>query len=312
MKHAGIRMAIAILAIALMFFLLWSDLHELLGMIQLKSLPLVFAAISLAVTFVAIAYSMHAAVIFQTGAARLSLGGALQIAIWRSYANLLAPLGGLGSSLILVQRAIGGAWRSAAGIVLLLFVSQVATSFFLTGALLLVLANTKPEPVVIFTGMACMSGGIMLGIAWMFRQYFYRLWPHYTLAGAKHSDTIDIPNSVKPGRGIALLLWQVAIFLLRGGRFFLVALGLGIEIDLVSATVIIALADLATMLNLTPGGIGVRELTALLFGTQFGFAAASLFSVAIVDRVIFSLLTALGAGLLISLGLTPPRQDHDK
>lgn len=85
-------------------------------------------------------------------------------------------------------------------------------------------------------------------------------------------------------RGILIVAAQAAFFGFRFCKFAAIALLIQPEVSVAQLLVIVLIADLATVVPITPGGIGVRELVIAAGGAMLGDFEVAL-SAAIIDRV---------------------------
>jgi len=85
-------------------------------------------------------------------------------------------------------------------------------------------------------------------------------------------------------RGIWIVASQAAFFGFRFCKFAAIALLIQPDVSLTHLLVIVLIADLATVVPITPGGIGVRELVIATGGAMLGDLEVAL-SAAIIDRV---------------------------
>lgn len=88
-----------------------------------------------------------------------------------------------------------------------------------------------------------------------------------------------------------LLVW--AQLLLVGLRLWIAAAALGVDLSLTEALLIAPAMTLSTLLNITPGAIGIRELVAGFIASQIGIDFELVLLAAVVDRTAMILMTLI-------------------
>ena len=106
---------------------------------------------------------------------------------------------------------------------------------------------------------------------------------------------------------LKLFLFHVAAGLLRGGRIWFPFAAAGISLDWAELLLVLAIAESALLLNVTPGGLGIREGDVLGGAALLGIEAPIAASVALIDRLfMLAITTLLAAPAFVVL-----RRPHD-
>lgn len=122
--------------------------------------------------------------------------------------------------------------------------------------------------------------------------------------GERLSDLAQGLSSIR-GSGGALLvlgLFSVAKLLIVALRFWLAFATLGYSVDLFQSVVFATIATLIAVVNVTPGGLGFREVLVGAVASQLGLDYATGIAAASVDRVMLLIVTiVLGIPGLLDL-----------
>lgn len=96
-----------------------------------------------------------------------------------------------------------------------------------------------------------------------------------------------------------LVAWHVIMLLLRTLRLQIAFWSLGIDADVAWVLVASLLGDVAFLLAITPTALGFREAAVAVVAEQLGVPASTAISVALLDRLVFSLTSVVAAQIII-------------
>jgi len=93
-----------------------------------------------------------------------------------------------------------------------------------------------------------------------------------------------------------LIAWHCVAILAHGGRVWLLFSAVGISLDWREALLVMAVAESTMLLQITPGGLGLREGAVVGGAALLGIPAEAAAGVALIDRLFMIGLTTLLAG----------------
>ncbi|MGB2879240.1 MAG: lysylphosphatidylglycerol synthase transmembrane domain-containing protein [Candidatus Omnitrophota bacterium] len=106
----------------------------------------------------------------------------------------------------------------------------------------------------------------------------------------------------KPRKTFHLIISQVIVIIAVGIRLLIAFRALGIEVDLVSSTVIALVMSFSVFISITPGNLGIKESLIMLSSSALGISPAQALMVALLDRAMDILVTfGLGYGFTYML-----------
>lgn len=226
----------------------------------------------------------------------LSRRDAFWIGWIRTFANQIFPAAGMVAYVQALRRKTDISWSEMAAMSAPQFI-LAAGAIAVVGLLALLLNLTESGDV----GLVLMIiYGIVLVGAWTAARGAHVLGRGLPAAlAARVTEASDALRIL--ARQPALLLWitacHVLAILLRGLRLWLLFELAGVSIDWHAALLLVAIAESSILLQLTPGGLGVREGAVIAGAALIGVPADVAAGVAIVDRLLVVAITAL---------LTPP------
>ena len=222
------------------------------------------------------------------------------VAFWvgwlRTFANQVFPAAGVVAYVQALRRKTDISWSELAALAAPQFVLAAAAigGVGLCAVVLNLAGMGEAGPVLL------LAYGLVLVAAWV------------TARGA-HSIVRFLPATIaakvaatsqalhKLARRPGLLLWIVACHVLailsRGLRLWLLFELAGVSLDWQHAFLLVAIAESSILLQLTPGGLGIREGAVIAGAILVGAPAEVAAGVAVVDRLLVIAITAL---------LTPP------
>lgn len=261
--------------------------------------PLLIAVLLVITTLALMSLSLGAAIHASTETDTFPLALLVRITVWRSFAGLLVPLGALGSALLLLRHWAGLSWTASSRVVVLLSFVQIATMLALSGAALTWIGFQEGVIEVALLGVGMLGGALLIVFAWTQR--------HGLLPLLRKWRVVETTNySLSEWQNLSwLIALQAALFVCRGTRLLAIAHVLGYTMGPIEALVVAALAELAIIINLTPGGLGVREVVIFTLGTLFGLEPAAGFAIALLDRLVLTAVVAALAGVQTLMGNRP-------
>lgn len=176
---------------------------------------------------------------------------------------------------------------------------QAASLLGVLGTLLTILSvallSGLQQTLVIVAGVAAVCAPFALVLLW-------RVLPHQAIRRFINRWPDDLGISAVSRRGLVwgllgLIAAQLLFVSFRFARIAIIAVLMQPDISLAHLFLVVVLADLVTIVPVTPGGIGVRELVIALGGAAVGGLEIAL-AAAIIDRVI-SICLSLIHGLLV-------------
>lgn len=227
---------------------------------------------------------------------RISLLDAFWIGWLRTFANQLVPISGIAAYAEIIRRKTKMNWSELASLAAPQFV-LAAVALGLVGILSTV-ANIQAlgelsvtlgvvYTVLVFASIAVISGA----------QGFIRLFPKSLSARLERAAEALQTLAARRRLLIAVISCHAATILLRGGRLWLLFGAAGAVLDWDQALLIVAVAESSLLIQLTPGGLGIRESAVLVAAALVGVSTEIAISVAVLDRLL-----VIG----ITVFLTPP------
>ena len=225
----------------------------------------------------------------------------------RTFANQILPLSGLAAYAQIVRKRIQISWSelaalaapqlvlaaAALGIVGLL---ATAANFNRLQSLAYVLAAVYL--VVMAVAIATASGA-----AW-----FIELFPE-----ALSSRVSRTANALRrlvnyPGLVTKMVAYHSMVILLRGARLWILFSAVGVTLEWQELLLVLAISESSMLINVTPGGLGVREGFVIGGSALLDIPAPIAASVALVDRLfVISITTFLTAPAIIFLRSRRPK-----
>jgi len=225
----------------------------------------------------------------------------------RTFANQILPLSGLAAYAQIVRKRIQISWSelaalaapqlvlaaAALGIVGLL---ATAANFNRLQSLAYVLATVYL--VVMAVAIATASGA-----AW-----FIELFP-----GALSSRVKRTADALRrlvnyPGLVAKMVAYHGMVILLRGARLWILFSAVGVTLDWQELLLVLAISESSMLVNVTPGGLGVREGFVISGSALLDIPAPIAASVALVDRLfVISITTFLTAPAIVFLRSRRPK-----
>lgn len=227
---------------------------------------------------------------------RISLLDAFWIGWLRTFANQLVPISGIAAYAELIRRKTKMNWSELASLAAPQFV-LAAVALGLVGILSAVvnrqaLGELSVTLSIVYAVLVLASVAIISGA-----QGFIRLFPKSLSTRLERAAEALQTLASRRGLLIAVISCHAATILLRGGRLWLLFGAAGAVLDWDQALLIVAVAESSLLIQLTPGGLGIRESAVLVAGALVGVSTEIAISVAVLDRLL-----VIG----ITVFLTPP------
>ena len=213
------------------------------------------------------------------------------IAITSAVLNTTPLLVGEATAVVLLI-ARAGLDRAAALSVLAmdqLLVGAAKLCVFAMAALVAPLPSWMTRAVLTLLGVIVVAGGAALVASW--RHVDVERWSLRVLPPRAASAAASFARALEPLRVARRGLAAFALALLKKGvevgAILCVQRAFGIELPLGNAVLVLALLNLATLLPVVPGNVGVFEAAVMLALTRFGVPAEQALGVAVVQHLCF-------------------------
>lgn len=225
----------------------------------------------------------------------------------RTFANQFIPLAGVAVYAHLVRRRVGIPWSQLAALGQpQLLLAAVAIGLVGLAATALNVGRLQASAL----GLLLLYGSIVVvgfafasGAHWLIESLPKAL-SERAAATSKALRTI----AKQPNLVAKLVLFHVAAVLLRGGRVWFLFAAAGISLDARELLLVLAVAESALLLNVTPGGLGIREGAVLGGAALIGIPAPVAASVALIDRLLMIAITTL----LVAPAFVVLRKPHQR
>jgi uncharacterized membrane protein YbhN (UPF0104 family) len=213
----------------------------------------------------------------------------------RTFANQILPLGGVAAYAQIVRERTQISWSELAALAAPQFVlagaalgivglAAIATNFDVLQSMAPVLAAAYL--VVVSVAIATASGA-----AW-----FIELLPGTLPMRATRTAVSLRKLTNHPGLVAKMVTFHGVAILLRGARLWILFSGAGVTLDWQEMLLVLVISESSMLVNITPGGLGIREGFLLSGSALLGISAPIAASVAIIDRLFVVSITTLLAG----------------
>lgn len=210
----------------------------------------------------------------------------------RSLANQVLPLSGAAAYAKVVRNLSGIPWPELAALAAPQFVLALAA----LGVVGLVAAASSMD---VLHAAALPMGGFYLvillvavavtsGAAW-----FIDVLPDALSSRAARTAAALRKLARHPDFIVRVMLLHAIAIVLRGGRIWVLFAAAGVSLDWQQLLLLIAVAESTMLINLTPGGLGIREGLVLGGAALVGVPAPVAASIALADRVFVVTMTAI-------------------
>ena len=238
---------------------------------------------------------------------RMTRPDAFWISWVRTFVNQILPIAGVAAYAHLVRRRTGIPWSQLAALgqpQLLLAAAAIGIVGF-TAAIANFghLQASAYGLLVMYAAVVVLSLAFATGAHWLIESLPRAL-------AARASNTAEALRKIarQPNLVVRLSIFHVAAVLLRGGRVWFLFAAAGVSLNWAELLLVLAIAESALLLNVTPGGLGIREGAVLGGAALLGIEAPVAASVALIDRLfMLSITTLLAAPAFVIL-----RKPHEK
>jgi len=222
-----------------------------------------------------------------------------------SYANLLLPRSGVGTTALYLNRVRKSSLVDYSSVVVVnatLFVLACSAVACLVFGIDWSAQQTMPALwLVIGLPTMLLISFAALTINWNFLQR-YRGPGHSLVHRLNHAmnrlSQSDCRSIYRMGLAHFVLVFMRAL------RLYFAFWALGLDVSFFAVLLTSVLGDLAFVIAITPGALGFREAAVAIAATRLGIPVPLALSVAILDRLVFSSTVVVTAQLLIASGLT--------
>lgn len=225
----------------------------------------------------------------------------------RSFANQILPLSGLAIYVRAIQRRSGIAWSELTA----LSTPQVflsAAALGLLGAVAVSIGHRYFDEsaaviTLVFAVMSCVAILAAVKAGWLVERVAGKRLPFALRAADSFKVLSKHPITIVKLIGIHCLA-----ILIRGGRIWVLFICVGVSLGWEEALVMMAIAESATIFQLTPGGLGLREGAIVGASALLGIPTEIGAAVALIDRLLLVVTTTcLAAPAYVLLRESEPR-----
>ena len=221
-----------------------------------------------------------------------------------SYANLLLPRSGVGTTAVYLNRVHKSSLIDYSSVVLVNGALFVLACSAVAGVYLGIdwLADGNPLPIWLATSILGLLIASVLAVVidWRFLNRYQG--PASGLIKKLNHAMTQLRAS--PTRSISrMALAHFVLVFLRALRLYFAFWALGISMPFFGVLLMSVLGDLAFVFAITPGAVGFREAAIALAATRLGVPVSLALSVAVLDRLIFSLTVVITSQVLIAGGI---------
>ncbi len=222
------------------------------------------------------------------------------LSILSAYTNLLLPRSGVGTVAVYLKRVRNTPLMDYSSVVLYNAGLFVFASSLVTGIVFgidwLVLNHRPPTFLLVGLPILILGSGVAVTVHWKVPKNYQGIGTRFL--NRLSSATLTLTHSGNVWR-IGLL--HFAMVLLRALRLQIAFWAMGVEVGFVGVLMASVLGDLAFVVAVTPAALGFREAAVTFVAAKMGTTTAVALSVAIFDRLVFSLTVVLLAQLTIAL-----------
>lgn len=217
---------------------------------------------------------------------------AFWISWMRTFANQILPLAGVAAYAHLVRRRTGIAWSQLAALTQpQLTLGGAAIALVGLAAVLLNLGRLDASAlglILLYGSVLALLLALSTGAHWLIDAL-----PKAIATRAAGTSAALRSLAKNPALLAQLMFYHAAATVLRGGRVWFLFAGAGVSLDWSELFLVLAIAESALLLNVTPGGLGVREGAVLGGAALVGVDAPVAASVALIDRLFMVAVTTL-------------------
>jgi uncharacterized protein (TIRG00374 family) len=210
----------------------------------------------------------------------------------RTFANQILPLAGIAAYAHAVRDRVGISWSELASLVTPQFF-LAATALGIVG-LLATAVNFEALGMLayaltgVYFGVVFFSIAVATGAGWLIESLPERLSSRALKTSAALHRFGQRRNLIA-----RLVMYHSIVILLRGCRLWILFMAAGAGPEWHEMLLIAAIAESTLLIQLTPGGLGLREGAVLGAASLVGIAAPVAISVALIDRLLVVAITTM-------------------
>lgn len=210
----------------------------------------------------------------------------------RTLANLVLPMSGIAAYAKVVRDRAGLSWSELAA----LAAPQLVLAVAALGVVGLAATACNVERLqasaiwfaLLYLAVLVLAIVIATGAAW-----FVELLPAALAQRTARTAAALRKLATHPNLVVQIIVFHAAAILLRGGRIWVLFAAAGVPLDWRELLLVVAIAESTMLVNVTPGGLGIREVLVLGGSALVGVPAPVAASVALADRLFVLVTTAL-------------------
>ncbi len=226
---------------------------------------------------------------------RMSRGDVFWTGWVRTLANQILPLSGVVAYANVIRSRVDISWSELAALAQPQFVLALAALGIVglgATACNLELLQTRALPIaIVYLAIFGVAVAITTGAAW-----FIGLLPAALSSRAAETAGALHKLARPPNLVAKIILFHALAIVLRGGRIWILFAAAGVALDWRELLLVLVVAESMMLVNVTPGGLGIREVFVLGGSALVGIPAPVAASVALADRLFVIAMTALLTG----------------
>lgn len=224
----------------------------------------------------------------------------------RTFANQIFPAAGVVAYTQAIRSKVGISWAEIAALAAPQFV-LVAAALGVVGLAALYF-NLEALQGISIVALAAIYGGVLLAALLISHgaHSVITLLPKSISARIETTSEALRKFAARPTLVMLVVSCHVATILLRGLRMWLLFGAASVALDWREALLIVAVAESSMLIQLTPGGLGIREGAVIAGALLAGVPAEVAAGVALLDRLfVIAITTLLTPPAVVALRLTP-------
>lgn len=210
----------------------------------------------------------------------------------RTLANFVLPMSGIAAYAKVVRERAGISWSELAALAApQLVLALAALGIVGLGATACNVERLQASAILlagIYLVVLVLAVVIATGAAW-----FVELLPAALAQRAARTTAALKKLATHPNLVVQIIVLHAAAILLRGGRIWVLFAAAGVPLDWRELLLVVAVAESTMLVNVTPGGLGIREVLVLGGSALVGVPAPVAAGVALADRLFVIATTAL-------------------
>lgn len=210
----------------------------------------------------------------------------------RTFANQILPLSGLAVFAYHVRQKSGIPWAELTALSRpMLFYASAALGLLGMVVASVSLLQGSFDVVPMLVGFASLIVVALLLSGWSIKLLGAAMGSKSTVA-AQITGAFN-KLSGRPGLTVVLILMNVVVLLFRGSRILLMFMVIGVDLNLADALLLIVISETTMIIQLTPGGLGVREGAIIGAAVLVGISMEDAATIALADRLLVAGITSV-------------------